>query len=168
MTSTLGINSTVYNFDFIDYAWSARAKMTEYERKGFYSFIFVSLFSHFEYFLRELLCFRIGPFNLRINKDNNSTSIDSKILLIDRLISKKNKDISRATYVSLKEIYLYIIGESLICTIGPDNYQSIDSLSVLRNIISHGNDWYFNFNDKELIDPDFKSDPNREKIVNHL
>jgi hypothetical protein len=182
MPGRIGISSIVYSKAFITKAWADRSLMQEYERRGFFQFLYITACGHAESiicdFLKSVLFLsiyhieRTSKFPDRKFIDNGTEfilSTEPQKRVVERLLRKTVEDLEKASLAGVESLHRTVIGASVRETIGPDLHDKLKGLVSVRNVLAHGRLLYVDIDDSNIADASFEQHPfeNAIKSLRH-
>lgn len=152
------ISTTTYSRAYIQKVWQDRGSLSDYERKGFAQFIYLTIAGQIESAIASIIMARLNSITHLVQWDRlpmvTYMKADKKRLRlcrtpivgsIDGLVEYIEKQISRAPYISLKEQYSSIFKSELKTLAGDKLFDDLEALFDLRNLFAHGRNLYFEF-----------------------
>lgn len=152
------ISSTVYGKEFLSKTWKDRNNLSEYERRGFGQFFYLTLCSHIELVLVKRInarvnsieslckCVSIPLFETSENGVSQQHSSEPAVKSVEHMASKISKEAEKAALMQLIKLYDELFPVSISNIIGEDLYQDLKAVGNLRNIFAHGRDIFMEFN----------------------
>src|SRR6266702_1463769 len=161
----LGISTLVYSKAFISKAWAVRASMEEYERRGFFQFLYVTACGHAEsilcnylkavLFLPLLTIRSATQFPVRVHTVDgieHVISTEPEHRALQRVLQSTIDDIDRAPLARLEKLHETIVGKTIHDIIGSNRYDDLRGLVSVRNLLAHGRELYVNINFSDQAD----------------
>ncbi len=168
----IGISTIAYSKAFITKSWETRAQMLEYERRGFFQFLYVTACGHAESVicdhLKAILFFPL--FDIRkatssherpmtIDGTEFSVSTESAQRAVQRILERTMKDLDKAPFDRIESLHKDIVGPSIRDIIGPDLHDRLIGLVSVRNLLAHGRELYVEINESFTADTTFERHP---------
>jgi hypothetical protein len=179
MPGRLGISSIVYANAFIDKAWVQRTSMEDYERRGFFHFLYVTASGHAESiicdYLKSVLFLAKFPidttkaFQMRksiVNGVEHLLSTEFEQRAIGRLLDRTNEELERASFERIESLHKTITGDSIRDVVGEELHDRFKGLVSVRNVVAHGRLLYVNFDESHQADPSFEQHPLEHAMKN--
>lgn len=168
----LTISSLAYSIAFISKAWLERGMMTDYERKGFYQFLYIVACGHAEYVISQCLKNRLwlpimemrGTKNIPDREANlegkpHKYSYEPFHRSVLRLLERQSDDLDKAPLNALESAHATILGSSIKNIIGDNLHQHLLGLASIRNVVAHGRELYIDLIDIDKADLTFEQHP---------
>lgn len=164
------INTTVFTRSYLEFAWTNRSQLSEYERAGFAIFFYTTLFGHIEACLAEVIENRlisIRVVNKKLRDDSFSWKNDPEQAeyptlpiyeSIESLILTQAKQIEKAPINSLSESFQQVFNIKLSSLLGEYN-KDLLALRDLRNVFAHGRDLWLEFNQDDENSASLNNNP---------
>ena len=174
MAGRISISTVVYSKAFIAKTWAIRAELEEYERRGFFQFLYITACGHVESIISDYLkAILLWPqINIRKMSDAGfptremttdgitlNISTEYEQLAINRLIEKTKEDIDKAPFEKLMLLHQTIVGLPLKKIVGDDLFVHLRGLVSVRNLLAHGRQLYIDLDDFLLPDVGFEQHP---------
>jgi len=153
----LSINTVVYSKAFISKIWADRAHFAEYERRGFFQFLYITACGHAESIIADYMkavlhgsCFAIkvmpeGGFperELVIDGVSSLVSTEYEQRAVQRVLERTMADIDRASFDKLESLHRTIVGCALRDIVGGELHDHLKGLLSIRNLLAHGRELY--------------------------
>ncbi|MBD2086540.1 hypothetical protein H6F52_16405 [Coleofasciculus sp. FACHB-542] len=168
MSSRVKISTSIFSKAYLAVAWKSRNELTDYERRGFAQFFYLTICGHIESLLSSIIKVRINSIRYMVRWEavppmqfNDGGQIHHCELkpVIDsvlQIVSLVAKDTENAPLNKLFELYSKVFSQSLKEITGKDLYEDLDALASLRNLFAHGRDLFIEFDgpfpDKATLD----------------
>lgn len=153
----MSIKTGVYSNSFILKLWTERSALSEYERRGFFQFLYITACGNIEATIADYLKSVIGTPVLEmklmerngyptrtvtINNEDFEISTKYERLAIKRIVDKALDDIDGAPIQKLQALHATIVGETIQEILGKDLYAHLAGLISVRNLLAHGRELY--------------------------
>ena len=174
MAGRSGINTVYYSRAFISKLWIDRAKFSDYERRGFYQFLYITACGHLESVIADYLkgVLRIPLFNSKpkngseypirsVIREGNTqpVSMEFEMRAIEGLIKKTVEDIEKSPFSKLESFHQTIVGKTLRNVVGNELHDALKGLVSVRNLFAHGRELYIDITDSLEADLSFEQHP---------
>jgi len=130
--------------------------MSDYERRGFLNFVYLTLASHTEgliaAYLKALVMLaeplamkRNNVFPTRTAKiegNSRELTMEPEFRMVERLLRSVLEQLESSPYAQLNKLHSIVAGKTLSEFIGLEAHHELDGLFALRNLLAHGRDHY--------------------------
>ena len=164
--TTNTISSSLYGKEFFYKMWENRHDLSDYERKGFAQYFYITMSGHVESILVVIIKARLKTINresenwkhskgfikININKVEKFFPIDPIPSSVISIVSSLEKRVEKASLFELLKIYDEVFSKNTLKqAVGNDIKRGLEAIAQLRNVFAHGRDilMYFesdNFN----------------------
>jgi hypothetical protein len=153
--------------------------MEDYERRGFFHFLYVTASGHAESiicdYLKSVLLLAKLPIHtgkafqtrkLMVNGVEHLLSTEFEQRAIERLLDRTNDELERASFERIQSLHKTITGDSIQDIVGEELHDRFKGLLSVRNVVAHGRQLYVNFDDSLQADPSFEEHPLEHAMKN--
>ena len=182
--SKVSISTITYAKSFITKTWDNHPQMLEYERRGFFQFLYVTACGHAESvicdYLKSFLYFslfdirKLEAFSQRtmeVDGVKHLINTEPEQRAVQRILESTIKDIDKSSFNRIEILHKLIVGSTICETIGPDLYGNLMGLISVRNLLAHGRELYIEIAVDEAnefsVDTSFEKHP-LEKAIKSL
>lgn len=150
----VAISTSVFNKAYLKRAWAERGALSDYERRGFAQFFYITISGHLESVIAEVIKARLRsistllpwnqPGQTEYTKDGVRylCPLESLVASLFALLRSSEEIAEQASFEQLRKSYSQIYARSLADAIGPELDQDINALFRLRNIFAHSRQLY--------------------------
>ena len=141
MPGRLGISTIVYSKAFVSGTWSKRADMLDYEKKGFFQFLYVTACGYVESvicdYLHQILFFPLHEMQTKklfpkrpITVNGQPAAVDTKPQqrAVQRLLERTVDEIGKAPFERLESLHQTIAGLTIRDFIGAGLHDDLKGL----------------------------------------
>lgn len=144
------IPTALFNKNYLKRAWADRSDLSDYERRGFAQFIYITLCGHIETLLSQLIEARLfsirrmvddlqgKPFIIQVNNEQKAYSNQPVMNSLEQLFDTVDQEIGRGSFENLKGIFSKMFVRSMVETLGTELSSDVEALFRLRNLFAHG------------------------------
>lgn len=168
----IGISTIAYSKAYITKSWENHAQMLDYERRGFFQFLYITACGHAESvicdYLKSILFHPLLDIKkatsfpdrkMTIGETELSVSTEPEQSAIRRILERTVEEIEKAPFDRIESLHKLIVGSSIRETIGPDLHDSLKGLVSVRNLLAHGRELYVEIDESFSADTSFESHP---------
>lgn len=172
MPAKLGISSIVYAKAFIKGSWDKRASMEDYERRGFFNFLYITACGHAETIVADYLksvlfipmfdLLRTTDFPKRKVIENGCetlVSTEPEQRAVQRLLERTTAELERSPMDRIESLHKTICGNTVREVVGADLHDKLKGLLSVRNVLAHGRLLYVTLEDSGVADSSFEQHP---------
>lgn len=174
MAGRLSINTVVYSKAFISKIWTNRAEFEEYERRGFFQFLYVTACGHIESIISDYLkaVLQWPILNIEMMSDlgfpsreisiqgiKSSVSMEYEQQAVERILKKTIEDIDKAPFGQLESLHKTIAGCTLRDVVGGELHDHLRGLVSVRNLLAHGRQLYIEVDESFCANVEFEQHP---------
>lgn len=159
MPTRISTSTTQYSQAYLAIAWRDRKRLADYERRGFGQFLYLTATAHLEEVLKSLIRSRCRSIEQMVDETRPAPKQfhqNGHVQLCDwkpvcksliLLVGETRERACRKGLVGLTESYDRIFLPKLKAVLGSELYEDLHALGALRNLIAHGEDLAFEFQD---------------------
>jgi len=146
--------------------------MLEYERRGFFQFLYVTACGHAEsvicdylksslfYPLLDIKTAKTFPERkMTIEETEYSVSTEPEQRAVQRILERTIEDLDKAPFERIDLLHKTIVGSSIREIIGPDLHDNLKGLISVRNLLAHGRELYVEIDESFCTDASFEQHP---------
>jgi hypothetical protein len=151
----ISISTITYSKTFITKTWENHPQMLEYERRGFFQFLYVTACGHAESvicdYLKSILFFPLLEIKktatfpqrkMQIEEIEFSISTEPEQRAVQRILERTIEDIDKASFDRIESLHKLIVGSSIREIIGTNLFGNLKGLISVRNLLAHGRELY--------------------------
>jgi hypothetical protein len=170
--SKISISTITYSIAFITKSWETHAQMLEYERGGFFQFLYITACGHAESvicdYLKSILFFPLHHIKsatafpqriMTIDETEFSVSTEPEQRAVQRILERSFEELDKASFRQIDSLHKAIVGSTIRETIGPDLYDRLKGLVSVRNLLAHGRELYVEIDESYNADTSFERHP---------
>lgn len=172
MSGRLGISTIVYSKAFVSRTWSKRADMLDYEKKGFFQFLYVTACGYVESvicdYLHQILFFPLHEMQTKklfpkrpitVNGQPAAVDTEPEQRAVQRLLERTVDEIGKAPLERLESLHQTIVGLTIRDFIGAGLHDDLKGLVSVRNVLAHGRMLYVDLDESFRADVRFEQHP---------
>jgi hypothetical protein len=149
----MSIRTGVYSNRFISKLWAERGTFPEYERRGFFQFLYITACSNLEVTIADYLkaVVSMPVLEMKLMEQNGyptrgvttngeifEVSMQHEWMAIRRIVERTLDEIDSAPIQRLQTHHVTILGKSIQSLIGKNLYSHLEGLVSVRNLLAHG------------------------------
>lgn len=170
--SKLGISTITYSKAFIKKSWETHTQMLEYERRGFFQFLYITACGHAESvicdYLKSVLFFPLLDLRSTKSFPHRGMTIDGIEFLVStepeeravqRILERTIEDLDKAPFDRIDSLHKTIVGLSIRDVLGSELHDSLKGLISVRNLLAHGRELYVGIDESFSADTTFEQHP---------
>lgn len=150
----ISISTSVFSKAYLKQAWAERDALTDYERRGFAQFFYLTISGHLESVIAEVIKTRLrsirtalpwdqpGQIAYTKNGEKYSCSLEPLVTSLFALLDSSEQMADQASFEQLRSLYSSLFDRSLADAIGSELDQDIKALFRLRNMFAHSRQLY--------------------------
>lgn len=157
MASRIRISTTVFSKAYLAIAWKSRDDLTDYEKRGFAQFFYLTICGHVESLLSSIIKRRVNSIKHMLHWDKlppmqfknedkiHYCELEPLVESFLRILSIVADDTENAPLSKLIDLYSKVFSQSLKEVVERELYEDLTALASLRNLFAHGRDLFIEF-----------------------
>ena len=153
------VSTATFSTLYLAVAWQTRHQLSDYERRGFGQFVYLTMSAHLESVIGELIRMRclslrymvrwetLPPMEFTEGEQKHLCDLKPVYESLLRVVAALDDESHTAPLTKLTELYNVIFSPALREIVGKELYEDLQALASLRNLFAHGRGLFLEFED---------------------